>query len=154
MYTASYKAYRAALRRSPAPCIPYLGLYLTELSFIGALPRVIQVLNPWCPAEEANPAEIYGLINFQKHALVARVVEGTYTNPYDLLMTRSHRGAVLPAFSIPASARSGRVCMAAHRSSALTDRGGELVILTEGGAQERHGVARESVDGRGASAGR
>src|SRR6185437_8064082 len=28
------------------------------------------------PAEEGNPDQLYGLINFQKHILVSRVIEG------------------------------------------------------------------------------
>ena len=33
-HNTSYKAYRETVQKQPPPCIPYLGLYLTDLTFI------------------------------------------------------------------------------------------------------------------------
>jgi hypothetical protein len=55
---ASYKEYRALLARTVPPCIPYLGVFLTDLTFI----------------EEGNPDYINGLINFSKRRLVYNVI--------------------------------------------------------------------------------
>jgi len=49
----NHKAYRERLRQQPAPCIPFLGLYLTSLTFI----------------EDGNSNQLYDrpdLINFEK----------------------------------------------------------------------------------------
>jgi hypothetical protein len=54
----SYKEYRTLLSRANPPCIPYLGVYLTDLTFI----------------EDGNPDYIYGLINFFKRKLVYTVI--------------------------------------------------------------------------------
>jgi len=55
----SYKRYREALRVAIPPRIPHLGVYMTDLTFI----------------DEGN-SDYYGkLINFQKRALVGRMIE-------------------------------------------------------------------------------
>ncbi|ELR24733.1 aimless RasGEF, putative [Acanthamoeba castellanii str. Neff] len=54
---SSYKTYREALGQSAPPCIPYLGVHLSDLTFI----------------EEGNPDMIEGLINFTRR-LVFRVI--------------------------------------------------------------------------------
>ncbi|KAJ6232182.1 ras guanine nucleotide exchange factor i-related [Anaeramoeba flamelloides] len=54
----SYRYYRSLLRKVDPPCIPYLGVYLTDLTFI----------------EEGNPNFINGLINFSKRRLIYEVI--------------------------------------------------------------------------------
>ncbi|KAJ6248620.1 ras guanine nucleotide exchange factor i-related [Anaeramoeba flamelloides] len=54
----SYRYYRSLLRKVDPPCIPYLGVYLTDLTFI----------------EEGNPDFIDGLINFSKRRLIYDVI--------------------------------------------------------------------------------
>ncbi|KAJ6240661.1 ras guanine nucleotide exchange factor i-related [Anaeramoeba flamelloides] len=55
----SYKRYRHILHGANPPCVPYLGVYLTDLTFI----------------EDGNPNKIDGLINFSKRKLVYAVIE-------------------------------------------------------------------------------
>jgi len=55
---SSSKNYREALHSSNPPCIPYLGTYLSDLTFI----------------DEGNPDTVNGLINFGKKTLTYRVV--------------------------------------------------------------------------------
>ena len=50
--------YKAALAAAAAPAIPYLGLYLSQLTFI----------------EEGNPPRLHGLINFKKCRLISKVI--------------------------------------------------------------------------------
>ncbi|KAJ3452408.1 ras guanine nucleotide exchange factor i-related [Anaeramoeba flamelloides] len=55
----SYKNYRTLIETITPPCIPYLGIFLTDLTFI----------------EDGNPDYINGLINFTKRKLNYRVIE-------------------------------------------------------------------------------
>jgi len=55
----SYKVYRQTLATANPPCIPYLGTYLTDLTFI----------------EEGNQPFYKGLINFHKRKLIYDVIE-------------------------------------------------------------------------------
>ncbi|EGC33639.1 hypothetical protein DICPUDRAFT_48828 [Dictyostelium purpureum] len=56
---SSYKAYRDKLKNSDPPVVPYIGLYLTDLTFI----------------EEGNPNIIRNnLINFAKYYLIHKVI--------------------------------------------------------------------------------
>eukprot|EP01095_Lingulamoeba_sp_RSL-Kostka_P007846 TRINITY_DN2555_c0_g1_i1.p1 TRINITY_DN2555_c0_g1~~TRINITY_DN2555_c0_g1_i1.p1 ORF type:complete len:157 (+),score=21.49 TRINITY_DN2555_c0_g1_i1:361-831(+) len=55
---SSYKVYRELLSRSSPPAIPFLGVYLTDLTFI----------------EEGNKDKINGLINFSKRKLEYGVI--------------------------------------------------------------------------------
>jgi len=58
-HSASYKEYRAAVRRTDPPCLPYLGVYLTDLTFL----------------DDGNQDFVDdGLINFYKRELVAKVI--------------------------------------------------------------------------------
>lgn len=52
--------YKAALAAAQAPAVPYLGYYLSALTFI----------------EEGNPAILHGLINFKKCRLMSKVIVG------------------------------------------------------------------------------
>jgi len=57
-HTSSYKEYRAALRRAELPAIPYIGIWLTDLTFI----------------EDGNPTyEVPERINFSKYRRIAAV---------------------------------------------------------------------------------
>lgn len=57
-YSHSYRTYRTALRAAPLPCLPYLGLFLTDLTFV----------------EESQADRLEsGLLNFAKMAQFARV---------------------------------------------------------------------------------
>jgi len=69
--TASYKNYREALRLLNTSCIPYIGLALSDLTFI----------------EEGNPDTIDGLINFGKRELICGVIlslQQCQNTPYNL----------------------------------------------------------------------
>jgi len=54
----AYKNYREVMREVIPPCIPYLGVYLQDLTFI----------------DEGNPDKIGPLINFSKRQLVAKII--------------------------------------------------------------------------------
>lgn len=56
---SSYKEYRETLKRVSPPKIPYMGVYLSDLTFI----------------EDGNPNNIAHLINFHKRRLVYRVLQ-------------------------------------------------------------------------------
>eukprot|EP00026_Physarum_polycephalum_P009956 Phypoly_transcript_10097.p1 GENE.Phypoly_transcript_10097~~Phypoly_transcript_10097.p1 ORF type:complete len:431 (-),score=72.76 Phypoly_transcript_10097:49-1284(-) len=55
---SAYKTYRGLLHNVNPPCIPFLGVYLTDLTFV----------------EEGNPDFIKNLINFGKRELVYNVL--------------------------------------------------------------------------------
>ncbi|KAJ5078864.1 ras guanine nucleotide exchange factor i-related [Anaeramoeba ignava] len=55
---SSYKGYRDALKGVNPPCIPYLGVHLTDLTFI----------------EDGNPDFIGDLINFSKRIQISKVI--------------------------------------------------------------------------------
>ena len=69
---SSYKQYRKELSCSSPPCIPFLGVYLTDLTFIG----------------DGNPDMIDGKrINFAKHKLcygVIATIQAYQKVPYNL----------------------------------------------------------------------
>ena len=54
----NYKQLRETLGQTPAPCIPYLGMYLSDLTFI----------------EDGNPDRLNDMINFVKRRKVANVI--------------------------------------------------------------------------------
>eukprot|EP00002_Diphylleia_rotans_P000839 TRINITY_DN1044_c0_g1_i4.p1 TRINITY_DN1044_c0_g1~~TRINITY_DN1044_c0_g1_i4.p1 ORF type:complete len:1267 (-),score=234.72 TRINITY_DN1044_c0_g1_i4:554-4354(-) len=69
---SSFKRYRETLHNCQPPCMPYIGIYLTDLTHI----------------EDGNPTIIDGQINFEKLKLVFRVISeirqyqyGTYGFP-------------------------------------------------------------------------
>jgi hypothetical protein len=63
----SYKVYREVLHSSPPPLIPYLGVYLTDITFI----------------EDGNPDQNEGLINFRKREMVFKVIDEIMTYQQD-----------------------------------------------------------------------
>jgi len=68
---SSYKAYREAIHTANPPLISYLGVYLSDITFI----------------EEGNPDMLSELINFQKRELVSKVIIELQTyqhTPYNL----------------------------------------------------------------------
>ncbi|KAL6047267.1 Guanine-nucleotide dissociation stimulator CDC25 [Balamuthia mandrillaris] len=58
----AYKNYRDSLSRVDPPCLPYLGVFLTDLTFI-----------------EENPDKAQGLINFAKRRLIYTVISKIQT---------------------------------------------------------------------------
>merc|ERR1712137_1127881 len=54
----AYATYRAALHDINPPCVPFLGTYLTDITFI----------------EDGNPDFVQGLINYRKRELVYSVI--------------------------------------------------------------------------------
>ncbi|KAJ5079686.1 ras guanine nucleotide exchange factor i-related [Anaeramoeba ignava] len=56
--TQSYKAYRESLKQANPPCIPYLGIYLTDLTFI----------------EDGSPDYLGNLINYSKRTQISKVI--------------------------------------------------------------------------------
>jgi len=66
---ASYKSYRASLQVSSLPALPYLGVSLTDLTFI----------------EEGNADVLNGQINFRKREMIYKVIREVtqyQTQPY------------------------------------------------------------------------
>ena len=55
---ASWKAYRSNFKKASPPAMPYVGVYLSDLTFIG----------------DGNPDRVDGLINFQKRELEYRII--------------------------------------------------------------------------------
>ena len=67
----SYRAYRNAMRDANPPVIPYMGVHLSDLTFI----------------DEGNPDKLGKLINFGKRKLVSKVIAGLQqyqASPYNL----------------------------------------------------------------------
>jgi len=56
----NYKAYRETLRKATGPCVPYMGVFLQDLTFI----------------EDGNPDFVKGteLVNFEKRVMVSKVI--------------------------------------------------------------------------------
>lgn len=85
----SYKAFRTVLKTVNPPCIPYLGMYLTDLTFI----------------EEGNSDKLPdGSINFTKRQRLAEVISDiqTYQNtPYFLKEVPSIRSYLENAEALP-----------------------------------------------------
>eukprot|EP00824_Muranothrix_gubernata_P007943 TRINITY_DN20163_c0_g1_i1.p1 TRINITY_DN20163_c0_g1~~TRINITY_DN20163_c0_g1_i1.p1 ORF type:complete len:655 (-),score=139.04 TRINITY_DN20163_c0_g1_i1:528-2492(-) len=70
--TTNYKRFRETIRAALPPSIPYLGLFLTDLTFV----------------EEGNPNMLYGLINIYKRSKIAEVIRDIQQyqqTPYNLV---------------------------------------------------------------------
>mmetsp|Transcript_970 Transcript_970/g.2527 ORF Transcript_970/g.2527 Transcript_970/m.2527 type:complete len:716 (-) Transcript_970:255-2402(-) len=67
----SFSKYRTHLHTIAPPCVPYVGIYLTDLTFL----------------EDGNPDNVDGLINFLKRTRVAKVIIEIeqYQEPYPKL---------------------------------------------------------------------
>ena len=57
--TGSFRLYRQMLHTVQPPCVPFLGVYLTDLTFV----------------EDGNPDMVNGLINFRKRQLVFQIIQ-------------------------------------------------------------------------------
>ncbi|KNC50275.1 Ras guanine nucleotide exchange factor A [Thecamonas trahens ATCC 50062] len=62
-FKGSYRNLRNYLKHVVPPCIPFIGMYLTDLTFI----------------HEGNPDVLDGLINFEKHSKVASIIHEMLT---------------------------------------------------------------------------
>ena len=69
-HSRNYSDYRAALKRAPLPALPFLGLFLTDLTF----------------TDDGNQDMRGKLINFDKYAKTARIINDLmrYQVPYPL----------------------------------------------------------------------
>ncbi|KAJ3052714.1 hypothetical protein HK097_005806 [Rhizophlyctis rosea] len=71
-HSRNYADYRAKLKRIPTPCLPFLGLYLTDLTF----------------TEDGNPPfrNNNRLINFDKYIKICRIIQEVqrFQIPYNL----------------------------------------------------------------------
>ena len=63
-YQRNYAVYRSRIRESPAPCLPFLGLYLTDLTFI----------DEGNPNHRLSKSSDRRLINFDKYLKTSKVV--------------------------------------------------------------------------------
>lgn len=59
----NFKHFRELLDKSNPPCVPYIGIFLTDLIFINENPDKIE----------------NGLINFQKHEMTAKILRKIQT---------------------------------------------------------------------------
>lgn len=96
----NYASYRAVLRNHEIPTIPYLGLYLTDLTFVNegnsthrllAVDSEGKVIPPGRrpPASNANKAASMMVINFDRHERTTRII-GEVQNfqvPYRVMAT-------------------------------------------------------------------
>ena len=57
--TLNFKELRTGTENSTGPCIPYLGMFLSDLTFI----------------DEGNPSKVENLINYSKWQQTARVLQ-------------------------------------------------------------------------------
>ncbi|KAJ3033744.1 hypothetical protein HDV00_005865 [Rhizophlyctis rosea] len=66
----SYKNYRACLKNAVPPCLPYIGVYLIDLTYM----------------EDGNPNNIGPRINFTKREMISSVIRGVVqlqSTPYE-----------------------------------------------------------------------
>ncbi|XP_012056222.1 PREDICTED: ras-specific guanine nucleotide-releasing factor 2-like [Atta cephalotes] len=76
-----FRNLRDALHRCDPPCIPYLGLYLTDLSFI----------------EEGTPNVTEGLLNFSKMRMISHVIREIrhfQQTPYKIELVTKREGSI------------------------------------------------------------
>lgn len=67
VYEKNYASYRTLLRNQTVPCIPYLGVYLTDLTFADEGNPDFRVFHP--NTEDASP-----VINFDKHMRTTKII--------------------------------------------------------------------------------
>ena len=66
-HSRNYAEYRSRLRNTAAPCVPFLGLYLTDITFC----------HEGIPSHRSPPSHPeQRLINFNKYHKLARIVQG------------------------------------------------------------------------------
>lgn len=66
-HSRNYHEYRSKLRNTAPPAVPFLGLYLTDVTFC-------REGNPTHRASPVNPNK--KLLNFNKYHKLARIVQG------------------------------------------------------------------------------
>lgn len=68
----SYAAFRETLHNANPPCIPYLGVYLSDLTFIGNTATFTRLIQP----EEGNQDLVDNTyVHFVKFRMVANVIQ-------------------------------------------------------------------------------
>ena len=68
-HARNYHEYRTRLRNTAPPAVPFLGLYLTDITFC-------REGNPSHRASPKNPEK--KLLNFNKYHKLARIVQGAF----------------------------------------------------------------------------
>ncbi|KAK7205819.1 ras guanine nucleotide exchange factor domain-containing protein [Myxozyma melibiosi] len=67
VYEKNYASYRTLLRKQIVPCLPYLGVYLTDLTFADEGNSDYRIFHP--DTEDASP-----VINFDKHVRSTKII--------------------------------------------------------------------------------
>ncbi|KAK9249319.1 ras guanine nucleotide exchange factor domain-containing protein [Lipomyces tetrasporus] len=67
VYEKNYASYRTLLRNTSTPCIPYLGVYLTDLTFADEGNSDFRTFHP--DMEDSSP-----IINFDKHVRTTKII--------------------------------------------------------------------------------
>ncbi|KAK9353016.1 ras guanine nucleotide exchange factor domain-containing protein [Lipomyces doorenjongii] len=67
VYEKNYASYRTLLRNTSPPCIPYLGVYLTDLTFADEGNSDFRTFHP--DLEDSSP-----IINFDKHVRTTKII--------------------------------------------------------------------------------
>lgn len=99
-YSHSYRNYRAALKSASMPCLPYLGLFLTDLNFVHeSQPDKVHFIScdDECMQHSSSQLES-GLLNFHKMSQFARVcseVQRYQKVPYRLPPNRPLLASIL-----------------------------------------------------------
>ncbi|TPX39964.1 hypothetical protein SeLEV6574_g06897 [Synchytrium endobioticum] len=78
----NFSTYRDSLKGVTPPCVPFLGVYLTDLTFIeDGNPDFIKPPSTSQPSSPTSPTQLSGvrLVNFAKHAKTADVVREIQT---------------------------------------------------------------------------
>lgn len=71
----NFVAYRSRIRQQDIPCVPYLGVYLTDLTFIEEGNADKRLYIPQGGADgQAAAAPSVSVINFDKHARTAKII--------------------------------------------------------------------------------
>ena len=81
-FSRNHASLRSRLERPVAPCLPFLGIYLTDLTFVDAgNPRLREL-----PGTTADSGESISVINFDKHMRMAKIVSHVqkFQVPYKL----------------------------------------------------------------------
>lgn len=79
----SFKMYRHNLHHANPPLIPYMGMYLSDLTFIGKFIFRLRLTRE----EDGNPDQLDTLINFEKRSLVFNALQEIMTYqqvPYNI----------------------------------------------------------------------
>lgn len=69
-YSRNYASLRSRIENPTAPCIPFLGIYLTDLTFLDAGNSKLREL----PSAASSDGKTVYVINFDKHMRMAKVI--------------------------------------------------------------------------------